>query len=101
MASVMSDALEQVEAPGEERVFFQQFEVAYDYPVYFTRDVFSPGNFALIETLGVETLRSGAAKTKLAMFVDDGVVREMPDLIRRIHAFAEAHGRRGSSSPAR
>ena len=102
LTSVMSDALERVEAPGEERVFFQQFEVAYDYPVYFTRDLFSPGNTALIETLGVEALggERGAARTKVAVFVDDGVTREMPDLPRRIAAFAE-RGATGSSSPVR
>ncbi|HET9396992.1 MAG TPA: hypothetical protein VFO36_13175, partial [Nitrospiraceae bacterium] len=51
MSSVMSDALEKIEAPGEERVFFQQFKVAYEYPVYFTRDLFSADNNVLVEAV--------------------------------------------------
>ncbi|XSG82127.1 MAG: 3-dehydroquinate synthase [Methyloligella sp. ZOD6] len=84
MQGVMRDALGEVEAPGEERVFFQQFQVAFEYPVYFTRDLFAPGNSTfsgLIRHLG------GQGKAKLAIFVDDGVLREMPDLIRRIRSF--------------
>jgi len=82
---VMRDALGEVEAPGEERVFFQQFQVAFEYPVYFTRDLFATGNGTfpgLIRQLG------GHGTAKVAIFVDDGVLREMPDLIRRIKAFA-------------
>ena len=87
MSSVMSDALEKIEAPGEERVFFQQFKVAYEYPVYFTRDLFSADNNVLVEAIGPQE----AIKPKLALFVDDGVVREMHDLPRRIQAYAAAH----------
>lgn len=90
MTSAVSDALEKVEAPGECRVFFQRFEVAYDYPVCFTRDLFCPGNSALIETLSSQA----RARSKLAVFVDDGVTREMPDLVRRIEDYAKAHGDR-------
>ena len=31
--------------------FLQRFTVAYEYPVAFTRDLFSPTNRALVETL--------------------------------------------------
>ncbi len=88
MPSVMSDALEKIEAPGEARVFFQQFKVAYEYPVYFTRDLFSAENNVLTETIAAQ---GAGIKPKLAVFVDDGVVREMPDLARRIQAHAAAH----------
>jgi 3-dehydroquinate synthase len=88
MANVMIDALERVEAAGEQRVFFQRFDVAYEYPVYFTRDVFSEANPALAQTI----MRLGHdMRAKIAVFVDDGVVREMPDLVRRIAGYAEAH----------
>lgn len=88
MSSVMRDALERVEGTGEERVFFQQFEVAYEYPVYFTRDLFSPGNTIFAEVVaGV----SQDARPKVATFVDDGVIREMPDLLRRMQNFSEAY----------
>jgi 3-dehydroquinate synthase len=80
------DALERAEAPGEERVFLQRFEVAYDYPVYFTRDVFSQSNQILAEAIARE---SAGTRAKLAVFVDDGVAREMPDIVRRIADYAE------------
>ena len=80
--------LNEFEGTGEERVFFQQFEVAYEYPVYFTRDLFSPGNTIFAEVVaGV----SQDARPKVATFVDDGVIREMPDLLRRMQNFSEAY----------
>jgi 3-dehydroquinate synthase len=84
----VSDALGRIEAPGEERAFIQRFAVSYEYPVHFTRDLFSPGNDVL-----TRIVRQGdvPALPKLAVFVDDGVVREMPDLLRRIQGFAEAN----------
>lgn len=85
----MRDALERMEAPGEERVFFQQFHVAYDYPVYFTRDLFSSDDSVLLEAIAATT---GGTKPRLAVFIDHGVVREMPGLKRRIESFAQAHG---------
>ncbi len=88
MTSVMFDALERVDASGEGRVLFQRFNIAYEYPVYFTRDLFSGGGSALPEVIA---MLGNDVKPKLAMFVDDGVVREMPDLIRRIDSFSEAH----------
>jgi 3-dehydroquinate synthase len=84
----VSDALARIEAPGEERAFVQRFAVAYEYPVYFTRDLFSGDNPVLVEAVAGN--ERGAAP-KLAVFVDDGVVREMPDLMRRIQNFADAH----------
>jgi 3-dehydroquinate synthase len=88
IASVTHEVLEQVEVPGEERVFFQQFRVAYEYPVYFTRDLFSFDNTVLIEAIAE---RGRATRPKIAVFVDDGVLREMPDIIRRIEVFVQAH----------
>ena len=88
MSGVMSDALGRIEAPGEERVFFQQFKVAYEYPVYFTRDLFSSDSTVLAEVIADSDRKAVA---KIAVFVDDGVLREMPDLVRRIEACANTH----------
>jgi 3-dehydroquinate synthase len=89
LATSVSDALEKIEAPGEERAFVQRFSVSFEYPVYFTRDVFSESNSVLIDAIG----RLGRERaTRLAVFVDDGVTREMPDLPRRIAAYVAEHG---------
>ena len=88
MPSVMRDALERMEAPGEARVFFQQFQISYEYPVHFTRDLFAASNPVLLDAI---RHAGNDAKPKVAFFVDDGVHREMPDLPRRIEAFAAAH----------
>ena len=88
VTSVVSDALGRVEAPGEGRAFVQRFDVTYEYPVYFTRDVFSEANAVLAEAV----MRLGSEmRAKIAVFVDDGVLREMPDLAKRIASYAEAY----------
>lgn len=88
MPGVMRDALERMEAPGEARVFFQQFQISYEYPVHFTRDLFAVANPVLLDAI---RHAGNDAKPKVAVFMDDGVYREMPDLPRRIEAFAAAH----------
>jgi 3-dehydroquinate synthase len=84
----ISDALNKVEAPGEERAFVQRFSVSFEYPVYFTRDVFSEGNSMFAGAL----MQSGPrGPRRVVVYVDDGVTREMPDLPRRIASYAAAH----------
>ena len=87
MGLSIRDALEKIEAPGEDRVFVQRFSVPFEYPVFFARDVFAEGNGVLKEALFWGEDRRAA---RLAVFVDDGVVREMPDLPRRIAAYVDA-----------
>jgi 3-dehydroquinate synthase len=84
-----SDALEKLESPGESRAFVQRFSVSYEFPVYFSRDVFSSGNTTLIEAI-----RSPATtrKSRLVVYLDEGVAREMADLVRRIGAYVAEHG---------
>lgn len=91
MGNAVTDALEKlekVEMPGGERAFVQSFGVSFEFPVYFTRDVFAEGNRAFAEA--VSRLASTRA-SKVAVYVDDGVIREMPDLQRRIAAYIAAH----------
>jgi 3-dehydroquinate synthase len=88
VANKVSDALERIEAPGKERAFVQRFSVFYEYPVYFTRDVFAEQNGVFAEV--VSRLTAGRP-ARVAVFIDDGVIREMPDLARRIAAYAAQH----------
>ncbi len=89
VGKALSDALAKVESYGEERAFVQRFTVDYEFPVYFSRDVFSENNSTLIEAL---TRSPGGALRRVAVFVDEGVVREMPDLSRRIGVYLARAG---------
>lgn len=89
MGKAVSDALAKIEAGGAERAFVQRFSVAYEFPVYFTRDIFSEANPTLAEAL---TQSAAAPRRRVLTLVDEGVVREMPDLLRRIATYVEAKG---------
>lgn len=66
----------------------QRFEVAYDYPVYFTRDLFDPTNPVLVEALcRMEPDR----RHRLAVYLDDGLQHELPDLARAVERYCAAH----------
>jgi 3-dehydroquinate synthase len=70
------------------RVYEQSFEVRYDYPVYFTRDVFDPHNPCLMAALA---RREPDKRHRVAVFVDDGVGLAYPMLEERIVRYAERH----------
>ena len=66
----------------------QSFSIDYNYPVYFTRDLFDPANPCLRGAL------SAVEPDKLhrfAMFVDEGVTHAAPNLPARITQHAAAH----------
>jgi 3-dehydroquinate synthase len=66
----------------------QSFSIDYDYPVYFTRDLFDPANPCLRGAL------SAVEPDKLhrfAMFVDEGVTHAAPNLLARITQHAATH----------
>jgi 3-dehydroquinate synthase len=66
----------------------QSFAISYDYPVYFTRDVFDLGNRCLIQALArIEPDK----RQRVAVFVDEGVTFTMPDLLPRIARYAQRH----------
>ena len=88
MGKALGDALAKIESYGEERTFIQRFSVSYEFPVYFARDVFSEANSVLAEAL----TRAPGKRRRTAVFVDEGVVREMPDLPRRIAAYLSSAG---------
>lgn len=72
-------------------MFHQRFDVSFEYPVIFTRDVFAPGNPVLRgEIVRLEPSRPH----RMAVFVDSGVAAAWPDLCTRIEAYVGAHADR-------
>jgi 3-dehydroquinate synthase len=59
----------------------QSFAVRFEYPVYFTRDLFDPGNPCLERAL---TRLEPTKPHRIAVFVDDGVMLACADLPTRI-----------------
>jgi 3-dehydroquinate synthase len=84
MSSVTLNALKTLEVSGENRAYIQRFSVSYEFPVYFSRDVFSLSNSVLRDAV---SRVPGSAPCKVAFFLDDGVARQMPDLVRRVGAY--------------
>jgi 3-dehydroquinate synthase len=66
----------------------QSFNIAYEYPVVFTRDAFSSGNRDLIDVL---TRKEPGKRHRCAVLVDDGVLSTVPDLADRISDYASFH----------
>jgi 3-dehydroquinate synthase len=84
----VSNALKNAESSGEARAFVQHFSVAYEFPVYFIRDVLSESSPILLEAMN----RSAEGRrSRVVFFVDEGVVREMPDLPKRVTAYVAAN----------
>ena len=75
-------------AAGSSAVHVQRFTVAYEYPVYFTEDVFSPSNPVLREAI---TRFEPHRKHRCLVFVDDGVCAVRPSLVAEIEAYAAVH----------
>nr|CAF31280.1 probable 3-dehydroquinate synthase [Hyphomicrobium zavarzinii] len=80
-------AIPPLRAENNARTFLQRFSVSYEFPVFFTRDVFSVENRTLADLIGP---KSAGAANLLTFVVDEGVEREMPDLKRRIAAYVDA-----------
>jgi 3-dehydroquinate synthase len=66
----------------------QSFSIRYDYPVYFTRDLFDPANPCLARAL---TRLEPEKRHRVAVFVDEGVTLAAPTLLARIARHAAAH----------
>jgi 3-dehydroquinate synthase len=66
----------------------QQFAVAYEFPVVFTRDAFDPANPTFVDAL---RRREPEKRHRLAVFVDAGVQAAMPALERGMRRYAAAH----------
>src|SRR5215207_2968697 len=66
----------------------QSFSINYNYSVYFTRDLFDPGNLCLHQAL---TAVEPDKRHRFAVFVDEGVTLAAPTLLTRITRHAAAH----------
>jgi 3-dehydroquinate synthase len=69
-------------------VHWQRIAVPFDYPVYFTRDAFAPGNRDLLDAI---TRKEPARRHRLLFVVDDGVAAAVATLPDRIAAYVAAH----------
>jgi 3-dehydroquinate synthase len=68
----------------------QSFNIAYEYPVVFTRGAFVSGNRGLIDVL---SRREAAKVHRCGVFVDDGVLAAIPDLEDQISDYASFHAK--------
>ncbi|MBW2274322.1 MAG: 3-dehydroquinate synthase [Deltaproteobacteria bacterium] len=66
------------------REILQSFRVAYDYPVVFTRNAFSPSNCTLTGVLA----RGGAPPQRILPVIDAGLLAADPGLPDRIESWA-------------
>jgi 3-dehydroquinate synthase len=72
-------------------VHWQRFHVPYEYPVYFTEDLFAVDNPVLVEAMA----RIEPEKThRCLVYVDEGVVAARPALCDEIVAYAAHHSQR-------
>ena len=84
----------------------QKLTVPYEYPVYFTVDVFDPGNPDLVEALA---RKEPARRHRVFVVVERAVAEAWPGLSATVARYAERHAdrlelvasRRGSSRAAR
>lgn len=72
-------------------VHWQRIAVPFDYPVYFTRDAFSPGNRDLLDAI---VRKEPDRRHRLLVVVDDGVATATPALPARVAAYVDAHAER-------
>ncbi len=76
------------ELPENPVVYLQKFSVAYEFPVYFTENLFAPENLTLIETL---SRREAGKHHRCMIFVDDGLIAAYPTLMDDIKTYANRH----------
>ena len=68
-----------------------RLSVAFDYPVYFTRQLFDPANPLFLDGVG----RLGEAERHhLLFYIDSGVAETHPELSRQIEDYCQAHADR-------
>lgn len=70
---------------------WQRISVPFDYPVYFTRDVFGPASSDLVDAV---VRREPERRHRLLVVIDDGVAHAWPELAARVEAYVARHGDR-------
>lgn len=92
-SATLAEARPQLETPPSAAtdIHWQRFSVAYDYPVAFTREIFSPDNSLLADVIS----RREPGKThRCLIYVDSGIAATWPDLNARIDSYFAAHASR-------
>lgn len=64
----------------------QSFSVSFDYPVYFTKNLFDRQNDLLASVID---RRNERRCHRVKVFIDSGVVQAIPDLANRVRAYIE------------
>lgn len=77
--------------PGGTAPFLQKVHVPFEYPVYFTADVFAPGNPDLAEAIA---RKEPWRRHRLFVVLERAVARAWPRLIRDLRAYVAHHGQR-------
>ena len=80
------------------KVLRQKFEVSYEYPVYFLRNLFDPAETALIDAI---TRYEADKRHRCMVFLDDGLARARPCLVQQIERWFSAHSARQHASHCR
>jgi 3-dehydroquinate synthase len=75
--------------PETRAVYHQEFSVRYDYPVYFTENLFAPDNPVFAQALA---RREPSKRHRVVVFVDANVAAGWPTLVHEIPAYAQGHG---------
>jgi 3-dehydroquinate synthase len=68
----------------------QKFEVAYEFPVYFLRNLFSPETGALMDAIA---RREPEKRHRCIVFLDDGLAKARPELPGQIQAYFNGNAR--------
>jgi 3-dehydroquinate synthase len=80
-----------------DREYTQRFSVSYEYPVYFTDDVFETGNPIFATALSrIDPVRAGRS----FFVIDEGVIEGRPRLLEQLAEYVEVHPNLELSAPA-
>lgn len=87
MGEVAKPSVSDLSTAGDS-LYLQRFTVAYEYPVHFTKRLFSRDNPILHDTI---TRLERNRRHRCIAFVDDGLCAVRPALISEIEAYANVH----------
>jgi len=69
-------------------LIWQRFQVPFEYPVFFGRGLFERGSDIVRRAV---SLREPDKRHRCIFFVDDGVLRSQPELLKKIQSYADAN----------
>lgn len=72
-------------------VYLQRFAVSYEYPVYFTEQLFAHHNNVFLDAI---TRREPAKRHRFVVFIESNVAASWPTLVHDIASYAEMHADR-------